>query len=1310
MNDSIFGRTDKQTREWRDSTFIQDLRGALSLERETWFVFDGPLLSEWVEDLNSVLDDNRLLCLITGERLKIPPWVKFVFECEELKDATPATLTRLFLISMCTGSSASGYVADQKSIADVIVGDQVSITDTVTTSDTVTTNYTSDDKLDESQRLAALRLQQQLSTSRVVFLIGKPGIGKKTICRSINEVELVRSPLEFVGSSGKLLVIEEFEDPRVHEEVRELWETGTVAGTSVNHHVVCAVDRDTPRGARLDRVPRVVVGPLSDVDAILRRLLPDHPLVQEVAAFLYRTFDSFSLSTVALFAKFLDPEKFSEDSCGHLYFICKAVWGKQLPVIKRFIEDRRRMGHSVGHVPGGDLGTFPTDTQHPLVLLESTLLYALARGVNVILTGPRLCGKRQLLARCLGKISRKVTVVEWSRPVELPALEEGGLYVFVLVNNVWPLSSKSVSQRHVRERAIELSLAGIPLALDMRRVVEGAGLVDCLHRGESGSLEPSQVSRSDCDQIYSDQPYAELLGASVTHSPVQVFPNLFKLASFYHAFTRVNGLYQEEYEERRRFLRRGRERIEQFRGTAASLGAAIVEQEAALREKQASLEKCLGDLSRERRDCSVEESTIDRSRREIEEEVRVSHEKKAQVELSLKLAEKQVEDAKQSIAEMNKSHLSEIRSMNNPPEIVRRTIECTYLVLKGGERVPEWGYLQGYLKRDELVSKMARMGGETGPPLSLQCRRLVKETLLSKYTVEKTRNASKTCAVLYQWILSIIKKEEAMEEALPLRREIEEIERRLEDKKEELNRKVKELEGVVGRISEIERWKEELEEEKEGIRGNMENISGDLCILEKILANFAKEEIEWDRVLFKDPLFMLGDPNRVFSELMPLSIDRNTLESEEFSEFRRGSIEVSAGDAGLKKVLGNALYFDRDLIVTDVDGFSLEVYEVLKGAMDCASRSAMDCASRSDMDCTSKGTTLASKDMAYACKDSMAGKDRKTGKIVIQFNGHNPFQEETFELSFTEKFKVERPSPLRELETELIRQLNEENPNLREILRGQVLLEREREQLREEERVRAMYGVLNRSYWELSRVFARELGFGLSFRIFRKAVETVDIGAISTEGLKKFVYKFFTESLPADQQCMTSCDQPTHPFTLSEINKLPLDYVFVTSFNDVLFQLKSLVPIDIEISAGSPLNNKRILALLSEHSSRTVLVKNIHFLPPAQKTGSNRFFYTVEPGLSHPLMAESRIVNCDRTAGLESIYSSLVELFGSEGTAGELVRFHSAVMHLKLDFGIKDLDLCIRNLEFSKEFLIEMVYHSRMAGEEVERVNKVLTG
>lgn len=80
------------------------------MTRKHWIIFDGDIDPEWVENLNSVLDDNRVLTLPNGERLSIPENVKILFEVHTLKYATLATVSWCGMISMTDSIILPSYV------------------------------------------------------------------------------------------------------------------------------------------------------------------------------------------------------------------------------------------------------------------------------------------------------------------------------------------------------------------------------------------------------------------------------------------------------------------------------------------------------------------------------------------------------------------------------------------------------------------------------------------------------------------------------------------------------------------------------------------------------------------------------------------------------------------------------------------------------------------------------------------------------------------------------------------------------------------------------------------------------------------------------------------------------------------------------------------------------------------------------------------------------------------------------------------------------------------------------------------------
>ena len=76
----LYGEFDLSTNEWTDGVLSSVMRQTCADEKpdQKWLVFDGPVDTLWIESMNSVMDDNKVLTLINGERIAMPEQVDII--------------------------------------------------------------------------------------------------------------------------------------------------------------------------------------------------------------------------------------------------------------------------------------------------------------------------------------------------------------------------------------------------------------------------------------------------------------------------------------------------------------------------------------------------------------------------------------------------------------------------------------------------------------------------------------------------------------------------------------------------------------------------------------------------------------------------------------------------------------------------------------------------------------------------------------------------------------------------------------------------------------------------------------------------------------------------------------------------------------------------------------------------------------------------------------------------------------------------------------------------------------------------------
>ena len=323
----------------------------------------------------------------------------------------------------------------------------------------------------------------------------------------------------------------------------------------------------------------------------------------------------------------------------------------------------------------------------------------------------------------------------------------------------------------------------------------------------------------------------------------QYHPSPQHLLSLLHSFSAIVREQHEQHEDQQRFRLMG---LDKLRATVEQ----IEEMQALLSTKRKRLEDANSEAN-DRLHCMVEQQQVAESKREaslalqteLQRQEAAMAQQRASVLQELSEAEPALLDAQAAVSNIKKQHLSEVRSMTNPPSPVKLAMESVCILL--GHRVDGWKSVQSLIRRDDFISTVVHLDTAHIPQALRE--RLQREYLdRPEYNIDSIYRASSACGPLARWVLAQIHYAHILESVGPLRAQVQILEEQASLTRQEAIKADATVAELEESIDSFKREYASLISETQALSNEMHTVETRVARSVRLLDGLSSERERWE--------------------------------------------------------------------------------------------------------------------------------------------------------------------------------------------------------------------------------------------------------------------------------------------------------------------------------------------------------------------------------------------------------------------------------------------------------------------------------
>ncbi|OAF64095.1 hypothetical protein A3Q56_08198, partial [Intoshia linei] len=314
------------------------------------------------------------------------------------------------------------------------------------------------------------------------------------------------------------------------------------------------------------------------------------------------------------------------------------------------------------------------------------------------------------------------------------------------------------------------------------------------------------------------------------------------LVDLIHNFKNIMNQKSISLEEQQRHLINGVKKIEETYTQVEKLQKSLNDKGRILEKKTSEANEKLKQMIERQKEAEKQKANCEIIHNQLEENQIVIEEKQKSVAIQLSQVEPAVIEAKQAVKSIKRQHLVELRSMSNPPALVKLALESICSMM--GETVTDWRSIRAFIINENFIPNIINFN-YTKMTATIRNQMIVKYIDNPDYKFEKINRASVACGPMVRWVIAQLDYSIIINQVAPLRNEL----KKLEDTAKEEKSKIDETNRTICTLEEsITVYKEEYA----SLISDVQTIKQDLKIVQSkvdrsvlLLTNLSEEKSRW---------------------------------------------------------------------------------------------------------------------------------------------------------------------------------------------------------------------------------------------------------------------------------------------------------------------------------------------------------------------------------------------------------------------------------------------------------------------------------